>query len=84
MKKAPKVILIIDGGNYEKGEYTLVIEKTLIINKTKEKSISLEALLIDEMINNNCSVKDAINNLSDSHNKNDLYKASLNLKILYK
>lgn len=70
--------------NYEKGEYTLVIEKTLIINKTKEKSISLEALLIDEMINNNCSVKDAINNLSDSHNKNDLYKASLNLKILYK
>lgn len=69
--------------NYEKGEYTLVIEKN-ILNEKKESNVSLEALIIDEMIKNKCSMKEAIKNLSNNYNKNDLYKASLNLKEILK
>ena len=67
--------------NYEKGEYVLIIkykEAHTIINS----DISNEALLVDTMIKNNCSLKDAINIAKDEYklNKNDLYNASLNLK----
>ncbi len=66
--------------NYEKGEYTLVIEKTLIEKESIKESISLEALLVNEMIKNKCTIKEAINILSNNYSKNELYKASLNLK----
>lgn len=61
------------------GEYTFIIE---INNITKQQeTISLEALLINEIIKNNITTKQAINNLSNNNiSKNDLYKASLNLK----
>lgn len=67
--------------NYEKGEYTLVIEKIIIKEEIKDK-ISLESIIIDYIVKNKCNMKEAINNLSENYNKNELYKASLNLKEL--
>lgn len=68
--------------NYEKGEYTIVIEKTSLKEEIKEK-MSLESIIIDYIIKNKCNMKEAINNLSKNYNKNELYKASLNLKELF-
>ncbi len=69
----------------ESGEYTFIIEKE---NKKEEKtkSVSVEALLIDEMINNSLTLKEAINSLNeknDSLSKKEIYEASLNLKKLF-
>ena len=74
-------------GTAEKGEYVLVIQ----MNRTKdekrpEESLSPEALLIETMIRNGCSVKEAIKQLAGdpgcAYNKNMLYDASLRLKEL--
>ena len=66
------------------GEYTFIIEKPKISdNDMNDTSLSIEALLIEEMIKNNISMKEAINNLNnkyDSLSKKDIYNASLNLK----
>ena len=67
--------------NYEKGEYVLIIkykEEHTLVNK----DISNEALLVDTMFKNNCTMKEAINILKEEYklNKNDLYNASLNIK----
>ena len=71
--------------NIEKGEYAIVLQKE--DNKEeKEESISLEALIIDTMIKNNCSMKDAINLICDNNKKikkNDLKEASLNIKKIF-
>ena len=69
--------------NLTKGEYVVVFKiKKEAISESK-KELSNEALLIEEMINNNCSLKQAIKNLSDKFSRNELYKASLNLKNLF-
>ncbi|MCL2518617.1 MAG: 16S rRNA (cytidine(1402)-2'-O)-methyltransferase [Oscillospiraceae bacterium] len=67
--------------NAELGEYTIVINYQRE-NTITEDEISIEALLIDEMIKTNCSMKEAIASVSKNKNisKNDAYKASLNLK----
>ena len=66
----------------EVGEYTFIIEKES--EKREEKTnFSIEALLIDEMIKNKISLKEAINNINEKHNnisKKEIYNASLNLK----
>ena len=49
----------------------------------KENDISLEAMIIDEMIKENCSLKDAVKLVSEKNNnisKKEVYNASLNLK----
>lgn len=67
--------------NSELGEYVLLIEK-----KCEEKNdsleISTESLIIDEMIKNSCTMKDAIKIVSEKYkiNKNIVYNSSLNLK----
>lgn len=72
--------------NSEKGEYALIIkkekEKTNIINE----EVCLEARLVNTMIKNNCSLKDAIKEVSNNSdfNKNEVYNASLNLKNIIK
>ena len=68
--------------NHELGEYVLVIEKN---EKQKEKTeqVSIEALIIDEMVKNkDLTMKDAIKLVSEKYhyNKNIVYDASLNLK----
>lgn len=69
----------------EKGEYVLVLEKKLKDKIIEEEVISKEALLIDYMVKNNKSMKDAIKELSklEKTSKNELYSASLNLKNIF-
>ena len=66
--------------NYEKGEYVLIIEPVKENKSSSEHST--ESLIIDEMVYNNCSMKDAIKLVSEKYNipKNNVYQASLNLK----
>ena len=69
--------------NHELGEYVIVIKKN-----TKEEFLenepSLESLLIDKMVKTNCSMKDAINSMSNvykgKYSKNEFYNASVNIK----
>lgn len=67
------------------GEYTFIIEKE---GRILEKSdISLEALLVNEMIKENLSLRDATNKLNndlDDVSKKEIYNAGLNLKKLFK
>jgi len=71
--------------NSEKGEYVLII-KYQGEHKMINNDITSEALLLDIMLKEKCSMKDAINIGKDKYklNKNDLYDASLNLKELLK
>ncbi len=72
--------------NIEKGEYVVVLEKK-DEEVVSDNEYSLEALLVDTMIKNNINLKDAIKYLNDNNKnikKNDIYKASLNLKDLIK
>ncbi len=66
--------------NVTMGEYVFVLD----LNKAEKKQaeqLSLEGLLVDHVVKNGVSIKTAIKNLSaEGYNKNDLYKASLNLK----
>ncbi len=65
-----------------KGEYVVLInnERTML---NENENISIEALIIDEMIKNNCTLKEAIGLVSSKNktvSKKDVYNASLNLK----
>ena len=76
---------IKNDSNIEKGEYAIVLQKNNIVEEVKE-TISLEAKIVDEMVKNNCTIKDAIeliNNKDSNIKKNDLKEASLNLKKLF-
>lgn len=70
-----------NNANYELGEYVLLVEKE---NKLIEKKdhYSIEALIVDELVKNDCTIKDAVKIVSDKYhiNKNEVYNASLNLK----
>ena len=72
--------LLKENPNSELGEYVLLVEKEEV--KKERIEYSLEALIVDEMIKNNCTMKDAIKLVSDKYkiNKNVVYDASLNLK----
>jgi len=74
-----------DDPNSLKGEYVVLISNEPE-NKKKE-NISIEAMLIDVMIKENCLVKEAIgivNKQNDNLSKKDIYNASLNLKEIFK
>ena len=70
--------------NSELGEYVLLVEKN---NDIIEKSdvISIESMIVDEMIKSNCTMKEAIKLVSEKYkiNKNVVYNSSLNLKKLF-
>ena len=70
--------------NNELGEYVLLIEKDKEL-ENNINSIANEALIVDEMIKNNCTMKDAIKIVSEKYkiNKNNVYNSSLNLKSLF-
>lgn len=66
----------------EKGEYVILISNEPQQKKENE-NFSLEALIINEMKNNNCTLKEAVKIVSDKNDfvsKKDVYNASLNLK----
>lgn len=67
------------------GEYTFIIEKEGRI--LEKNDIFVEALLVNEMIKENLSLRDATNKLNndlDNVSKKDIYNAGLNLKKLFK
>ena len=74
-------------GNYEKGEYAVVIEieESYLFTKT-EHTVSAEAMLVDAMIARGVSGKDAVAAVladeNNSYSKNELKAALLNLKKL--
>ncbi len=70
-----------DNPNSEKGEYVLIVRYSSNTKKL-DVDVSNEAILIDTMIKENCSMKDAINICRDKYklSKNDLYNASLKIK----
>ena len=75
---------IKNDANIEKGEYAIVIEKK-DKKVVEEGSISIEAMIVDTVVKNNCSVKEAIKKLNENNKKlkkNDIYEASLKLKDL--
>ena len=77
--------LIKNDPNIEKGEYVIILQKKEK-EEIKEEKISYEALIIDTVIKNNCSIKDAIDIICENNNKikkNDLKEASINLKKLF-
>ena len=78
--------IISNDSNIEKGEYVIILEKNKIIEDViEESSLSLEAMLVDTMIKEKCSIKDAIKIICEKNKdikKNDLYDASLNLKSI--
>ena len=74
-------------GNYDKGEYAVVIEieEGYLFTKT-EHTVSAEAMLVDAMIAGGVSGKDAVTAVladeNNSYSKNELKAALLNLKRL--
>jgi 16S rRNA (cytidine1402-2'-O)-methyltransferase len=85
----PQEVLEELAGNQfaEKGEYTIVIRTKTIAHKPIPDAVhSCESMLIDYIIKNGCTIKDAIKDLHEEHrgkiSKKELYNASLNLKEL--
>ena len=72
-------------GNYEKGEYAFIAEvcEEYMLREVEHIS-SPEALLVDCMVQNDCTAKDAIKMLlkdeNNTYSKNELYAAHLALK----
>ena len=70
----------------DKGEYVVIIQnnpKTL----DETSSVSIEALLVDYMLKNNATLKDAIEGVNKQRNdysKKEIYNASLRLKEVLK
>ena len=74
-------------GNYEKGEYALIVEvQDGYFLREAEHVSTPEALLVDCMVKNDVGAKDAIRLLladeGNTYSKNELYAASLSLKKL--
>lgn len=78
---------IKDDPKIDKGEYVVVLEKKgnrAVLCSLEEKSI--ESLLIDVMVKEKCSLKEAISLLGSRDKnlkKNSIYDASLNLKKMF-
>ncbi len=68
-----------------KGEYVIIVNNETQANE-KDENLSIEARLVDVLIKNKCTIKDAVNILGCDKNisKKDVYKASLNLKDIFK
>lgn len=75
-------------GNYDKGEYAVVIEidSGYIFNKV-EHTVTAEAMLVDAMVSGGISPKEAVAAVladeNNSYSKNELKAAALNLKRLF-
>ena len=75
-------------GNYDKGEYAVVIEvaESYVFNKV-EHTVSAEAMLVDAMVSGGISAKAAVAKVledeNNSYSKNELKAAALNLKRLF-
>lgn len=87
---APSDVLdeIINNPFSEKGEYTLVLYSTKVhlLDSSTDDTESHEAMLIDYIVKNGGTLKDAIQNLQKKYkgqiSKKEFYAAALNLKQL--
>ena len=74
-------------GNYDKGEYALVLEidEDYVFRKV-EHTVSAEAMLVDAMVAGDCGAKEAVAavlaDANNSYSKNELKAAALRLKKL--
>ncbi|MBQ8891418.1 MAG: 16S rRNA (cytidine(1402)-2'-O)-methyltransferase [Bacilli bacterium] len=71
--------------NYELGEYVIIVSKNKK-EKAAHEDISPEAILIDTLVKEKCTLKDAIKIASLNnklYSKNEYYDASINLKKLF-
>lgn len=75
-------------GNYDKGEYAIVLEiaESYVFNKV-EHTVSPEAMLVDAMVSGGLNAKDAVSAVladeNNSYSKNELKAAALSLKKLF-
>lgn len=73
---------ITNDNKWDYGEYTLVIYKDFV--KSDEKTnLSIEALLVDKIIKEGCTLKEAITKVNKENanlTRSAIYEASLNLK----
>ena len=77
----------LPGGKIEKCEYVVILETEKIQKEEKNTTYSIESMLVDIMVKENCSLKEAIKKLNDNNKelkKNSIYEASLNLKQIMK
>ena len=79
---------LLDKGNWDKGEYALVLELDEDYRFTKaEHTVTAEAMLVDAMLQQGLNAKDAIAAVladeNNSYSKNELKAAALNLKKLF-
>lgn len=76
---------IINDPNIEKGEYVIILQKQDVF-KEEKKEITIEGLIVDTIVKNNCTVKEAVEILSNNSDikKNKIKEASLNLKRIFK
>lgn len=68
-----------------KGEYVILIENEKI--KEEAQTLSIESMLVDEIVKNNCTIKEAIDIVNSKNkyiSKKEIYNASLNLKKIIK
>lgn len=79
---------LLQKGNYDKGEYAIVVEiaEKYVFNKV-EHTVSAEAMLVDAMVSGGLSAKEAIAAVladpNNSYSKNELKSAALSLKRLF-
>ncbi len=77
---------ILNNDKYELGEYVVVINNLEYIKIEEQKiEISTEALIIDEIVKEDISFKEAINIVSKKYGlgKNECYRASLKIKRIF-
>ncbi len=68
-----------------KGEFVVLISNIPIEDNLKNQESSIESLIVDTIVKNKCSIKEAINLVSSENkklSKKDVYNASLNLKSM--
>lgn len=68
--------------NAELGEYVVVLRKPVKEQQQSAEVVSAEARLLDKMVKTGCTLKQAVEAVAEEGDikKNELYKASLNLK----
>lgn len=81
-------VFMQNNDNSQKGEYVIIIHKKYELpqdSTSQNATTSLEALLVDEMIKNGITAKEAVTNLkkTTSYSKKELFAASVNLKKLF-
>lgn len=78
---------LLQNANHEKGEYALVVEKNFTFEAEPQEEIGIEAKLVDIMIKNNVSLREAVEELrlscNGSYDRKSIYNASLALKQMF-